>query len=146
MKHKITNYGIQKLLDNFTDDRSFYMNMGCQFTDMMYAKLESVKDTLIKKMEIVEKARQRIINEFVEHDKAVKTPIPGQKDAFNIQIKEDYIQEANVRIAEILNTEVVVDLEDFTIEEFEEVLGKKESWRLSVPNRKFIDLLCTASK
>lgn len=26
------------------------------------------------------------------------------------------------------------------------VLGKKENWRLSVPNRKFIDLLCTASK
>lgn len=70
----------------------------------------------------------------------MKTPIPGQKDAFNIQIKEDYIQEANVRIAEILNTEVVVDLEDFTIEEFEEVLVKKENWRLSVPNRKFIRL------
>lgn len=140
MKHKITNYGVQKLLENFNDERSFYNDMGCHFTDSLYMKLESVKEELLKKIEITEKARNRVIEEFVKDGKATKTPIEGQ-NAFHLQVKEEYIQDINTRIANILNTEITVDLEDFTVQEFEDVLGKKDTWKLSVPNRKFIDLL-----
>ena len=64
MKHKITNYGIQKLLENFTDERSFYLNMGYQFSDVMYMKLETVRSVLTDKVEISNKARQRVVDEF----------------------------------------------------------------------------------
>lgn len=145
MKHKITNYGIQKLMENFNDERSFYNDMSYHFTDALYMKLESVKETLLKKMEISDKARNRVIDEFVNDGKATKTPIEGQ-NAYHLQVKEEYIQDINTRIANILNTETTVDLDDFTLQEFEDVLGKKDTWKLSVPNRKFIDLLTASNK
>lgn len=144
MKHKITNYGIQKILENFNDERSFYNDMGYHFTDALYMKLEATKDALLKKIEISDKARNRVIDEFVKDGKATKTPIEGQ-NAYHLQVKEEYVNDINTRLANILNTEVTVDLDDYTVQEFEDVLGKKETWKLSVPNRKFIDLL-TANK
>lgn len=146
MKHRITNYGIQKLLENFTDERSFYLNMGYQFSDAMYMKLESVRSVLADKVEISNKARQRVVDEFVKDGKATKVPIDGQAEMYQLNVKEEYIKDINSRFANILNTEVLVELEDFSVEEFEEVLGKKGNWRLSVPNRKFIHLLCAANE
>mgnify|MGYP000021200730 FL=1 len=146
MKHKITNYGIQKLLENFTDERSFYLNMGYQFSDVMYMKLETVRSVLTDKVEISNKARQRVVDEFVKGGKATKVPIDGQADIYQLNVKEEYIKDINSRLANILNTEVLVELEDFSIEEFEEVLGKKGNWKLSIPNRKFINLLCAVNE
>lgn len=145
MKHKITNFGIQKLLENFTDERSFYLDMNYKISDVMYMKMESTKDALMKKLAIADSARKRVVDEFVREGKATKTSVEGQDEVYKLDVKEEYINELNTRIANILNTEVDVDLDDYTIEEFEDFLGKKKDWKLSVPNRQLINLLCAAN-